>query len=321
MSARPCSPPLFSCSARRLWRGLASCAALTLASPSAHPADAEALDPRRRDGDRAQSSPLWLRLRAGVERSAEPRERLFGAIELGLALDVLGAGRASTLAAAAGEASASSAAPPEDSALQQIRVQLPSPTPAAATPMPRPLELDSALARATLAAATRVWDSAASPAALDSMLSRSHSSASLPEVRLAAGTSRDQSLRLTPTINDPAKFTQDGGRDLWFEARLTWHLEHVLFSHDEIAIERLKAQALESRRLLVRQVLEALLGWQRARRALGSETLPEEERSAAELHELDALLKLDAWTDGWFSRHLERSRRADEPARVRPSLD
>jgi hypothetical protein len=325
MSARPCAPPLYSSSARlpspSRWPGLATWAALTLASASAHAADADALDPRRQDGDRAQSSPLWLRLRAGVERSAEPRERIFGVLELGLALDVLGTGRASALAAAAGEARASIAAPPDDSAHTEAREPPLPPRPARRAALPRPLELDSALARATLAAATRVWDSTSSPAALDSMLSRTHSSASLPEVRLAAGTSRDQSLRLTPTITDPAKFTQDGGRDLWFEARLTWHLEHVLFSHDEIAIERLKAQALESRRLLVRHVLEALLGWQRARQALRSETLAEEERSSAELHELDAVLRLDAWTDGWFSRHLERSRGAADPARLEPSLD
>jgi hypothetical protein len=177
------------------------------------------------------------------------------------------------------------------------------------------------LARATLAAATRVWDASSSPAALDSLLSRSRSSASLPEVRLGAGTSHDQSQRLAPTLTDPAKFTQDGGRDLWLEARLTWHLERVLFSHDEIAIERLKAQALESRRLLQRQVLEALISWQRARQALGSETLTEEERLAAELRELDAVLRLDAWTDGWFSRHLERARGADAPAHPEPSRD
>ena len=31
---------------------------------------------------------------------------------------------------------------------------------------------------------------------------------------------------------------QDGGRDVWFEARLAWRLDSALFSKEEIAIER-----------------------------------------------------------------------------------
>jgi len=242
-------------------------ATLLLASASLRAAPADSIELRRSDSERAPPSPVWLRLRGGYARSGEPRERVFGVLELGLALDVLVAGRASVLAAgdsrgaeragsrreaqeiaASDDAEAAGAAAPPPRASAPFRP----------APLPRSLELSSALARATLAAANHVADAAASPAALDSMLARTHSSASLPEVRLAAGTSRDQSQRLAPTVTDPAKFTQDGGRDLWFEARLTWHLEQVLFSHDEIAIERLKAQALESRRQLVRQVLEAL---------------------------------------------------------------
>jgi len=169
------------------------------------------------------------------------------------------------------------------------------------------------LARATLAAAARVADAAAPPRQLDSMASRTRSAAVLPELRLAAGTSRDQSQKLSPTLADPARFTRDGGRDLWFEARLTWHMDRGLFSQDEIAIERLKAQAIEERQKRSRQVLDALLDWQRARLALSSDLVSEEERAAAALRELDALLRLDAWTDGWFSRRLEL-----EPALERP---
>jgi hypothetical protein len=171
---------------------------------------------------------------------------------------------------------------------------------------PRPsLTLTPALARATLAAAAQVADGSTPPRQLDSMASRTRSAAALPELRLAAGSSRDQSQKLSPTVADPAHFTRDGGRDLWFEARLTWHLERGLFSRDEIAIERLKAQAIEERHKRSRQVLDALLDWQRARLALSSELLSEEERAAAALRELEALLRLDAWTDGWFSRRLE----------------
>jgi hypothetical protein len=184
----------------------------------------------------------------------------------------------------------------------------------AAAPHPRSLfTLTPALARATLAAAARVADGATPPRQLDSMASRTRSAAALPELRLAAGSSRDQSQKLSPTVADPARFTRDGGNDLWFEARLTWHLERGLFSQDEIAIERLKAQALEERQKRGRQVLDALLDWQRARLALSSDLLSEEERAAAALRELEALLRLDAWTDGWFSRRLELEQPRERP--------
>lgn len=250
----------------------------------------------------AAASPLWLRLRSGYARAGEPRERYFGVLELGLALDVLVAGRASAHAAASGAQLAGLAAGELTAGDLPVTDSRPAPPPSAPQ-----VTLNPALARATLLAALKVADAAAPPARLDSLLTRTRSAASLPELRLAAGTSRDQSLRLTPTVTDPAKFTQDGGRDLWFEARLTWHLERAIFSRDEIAIERLKAQALEQRQRLLRQVLDALMVWQRARQAQRSELLGEEEREKAALRELEAVLRLDAWTEGWFSRHLALS--------------
>jgi len=294
-------------------RSTAFCAALigSLCAAPLLAADAESIRP----SDAAPSGPLWLRLRGGLLRGSEPRERAFGVLELGFSLDVLVAGRSAALAA--GEAPEDDD-PPDSPSLSE------PPLPRGHAPLPLPgrrWQLDPALARATLAAASRVADLGAPPAAYDSMLARTRSSAGLPEVRLAAGSSRDQSLRLTPTLTDPGKFTQDGGHDLWFEARLTWRLEHLVFSHDEIAIQRLKAQELESRRRLLRQVLEALVDWQRARLAQRSELLDEEQRHALELRELDALLRLDAWTDGWFSRHLERASESDSLPRLESSRD
>lgn len=275
---------------RRFWRWLVL---LGLLAGGAHASDPATL--ARATVEPSTESPLWLRLRGGYARAGEPRERYFGVLELGLALDVLVAGRPRAQAAASGEALA---ALTSDEALPTPPRRLDSPPPA-----PR-VSLQPALARATLLAALRVADAAAPPQRLDSLLTRTRTAAGLPEVRLAAGTSRDQSLRLTPTVADPAKFTQDGGRDLWFEARLTWHLERAVFSRDEIAIERLKAQSLEQRQRLLRQVLDALMVWQRALQAQRSELLSEDEREKAALRELEATLRLDAWTDGWFSRHL-----------------
>jgi hypothetical protein len=167
--------------------------------------------------------------------------------------------------------------------------------------------LSPALARATVAAALRVRDVATQLRRLEGMAARSRSAASLPEVRLGAGTSRDESLKLSPTQNDPARFTRDGGRDLWLEARLIWRLDGALFSKDEIAVERLKAEQREDRARTTREVLDALLDWQQARFALASERLLPEERDAAWLRELGALARLDILSDGWFSAQLPRA--------------
>jgi hypothetical protein len=166
----------------------------------------------------------------------------------------------------------------------------------------------AALARAAVAEARRIGGGGSELRRLDGMASRSRAAASLPEVRLGAGTSRDESLRLQPTLTDPGRFTRDGGRDLWLEARLTWRLDSAIFASEEIAIMRLHAQRREEAARLAADVLEALVDWQRARLSLASETALPEERDAATVRHFGAVARLDLLTDGWFSRQLERGR-------------
>jgi hypothetical protein len=164
------------------------------------------------------------------------------------------------------------------------------------------------LARAAVAEALRVQGGQAELSRLDGMAARSRAAASLPEVRLGAGTSRDESLRLAPTVADPARFTRDGGRDLWLEARLTWRLDGAIFARDEIAIMRLRAQQREELGRLASEVLEALVAFERARLRLSSELSTPDERDQAWVVQFGALARLDVLTEGWFSRQLERSR-------------
>jgi hypothetical protein len=149
---------------------------------------------------------------------------------------------------------------------------------------------------------------------LDGMASRSRAAASLPEVRLGAGTSRDESLRLQPTLTDPGRFTRDGGRDLWLEARLIWRLDSAIFARDEIAIMRLRAQQREETARLAAEVLEALVDWQRARLSLASDRARPDEQDAAAIRQFGAVARLDRLTDGWFSRQLEHARHPAEPS-------
>jgi hypothetical protein len=264
---------------------------------------------------------LWAAVSGGVAASPGERQRFFGLLELGVGLDVWAA--PSQLAEAPSEteedAPAGLAAPPvrADAAGSAALGQAPAPLaprPAAGGARREDPAVAALLARAAVAEALRVQAGAAELARLDGMAARSRAAASLPEVRVGAGTSRDESLRLNHTLDDPARYTRDGRQDLWFEARLTWRLDGALFTHDEIAIMRLRAQQREEAARLAREVLGALLDWQRARLVLESPLSAPEELDRAIAAQFGAAASLDVLTDGWFSRRLELSRTPLAPA-------
>jgi hypothetical protein len=176
------------------------------------------------------------------------------------------------------------------------------PQPAAPTPQP-PLvvTVTPRFAKAAVAAALRAARSGGSLRRLQSLRSRSRWSALLPELRLRAARSTDQSLRLTPTQDDPYRYTEAGGTDLLFEARLSWQLSKLLFALPEVGVERL-AQARSARqRQLADRVLKVLFEWQRARLKEDNVFLLPEEQSEAAIDALQAEAELFILTDGWFA--------------------
>lgn len=266
------------------------------------------------------ASGLSVGLQGGFSRTGQERQRWFAVLELVIGFDALSGSDSSGVSARGGMSDTPSALAQSPASTGAGHVlEAPSARPHQALPpllarctdaqpcgAPLSWHVSPALARAAVAAALRLLGSGAELRRLEAMATRSRASASLPEVRLGAGTARDESLRLTPTLADPARFTQDGGRDVWFEARLAWRLDGALFSKEEIAIERLKAEHRQERARVTREVLEALLDWQRAGLALRMEHLLPEERDAALVKELGAVARLDIATGGWFSRYLER---------------
>lgn len=300
----------------------------------------------------------WLGVGGGLQSSPGERQRFFALVELALPLDALAGahattaetndaddgadgafptpfggapGNSSAISGSAGAVPAGPGAPSPGDAARPAGTGLPehdtlgdkawphllpgcntarSCDPAALTP----------LARALVAVALRVRGGQAELRRLDGMAARSRAAASLPEVRLGAGTSRDESLRLTPTAADPARFTRDGGRDLWLEARLTWRLDSAIFARDEIAIMRLRAQQRDELARLASEVLEALVAFERSRLRLESDLSTSDERDQARVVQFGALARLDVLTDGWFSRRLERagSRRQEGVGRGAP---
>jgi hypothetical protein len=159
---------------------------------------------------------------------------------------------------------------------------------------------------------------------LGSLSARARSSAVLPELRLRTLRSTGENLRLTPTADNPYGYTQGGTSELLFEARLTWHLDRLLFSDQEVSLERLQNERDAAERKLVEHVLERLALWQRSRVRAADEDSEPEVRQTAELEALGAAVELDVLTDGWFSEAIGESdeapaRGTGEPAK--PEVD
>ena len=199
----------------------------------------------------------------------------------------------------------------------------PAPAPAPALPSAPPAALPSAppaappaaqltprLARGAIRHALREAGYLSMRSRLASLAARARSSAALPEVGLRTLHSSGQTLRLTPTSDDPYRYTQAGTSELALEARLTWHLDRLVFAGEEVPVERLQHQRDAAERHLIDYVLARLLTWQRGRARAADPNLDPDQRQSAELEALGAAVELDVLTGGWFSWAIGES---DEP--------
>lgn len=182
---------------------------------------------------------------------------------------------------------------------------------------PKPL-LTPSLVRATLTRAYRAQGTDEAESRLESLDARSRWSAVLPELRLRAARATDESQRLAPTIDDPYRYTRDGGTDLAFEVRLTWRLSGLLFNAPEVSVERMRSERAQRRAELRREVLKLLFAWQRARLVADDVNALDEERHEAALARLEAELTLNALTGGWFNEQRPQELEAPRPGRRRP---
>jgi len=188
------------------------------------------------------------------------------------------------------------------------------------TPVPAPV-LTPGLARGAVRHALESAGYLQARSRLASLAARSRSSAVLPELGLRTYRSSGQLLRLTPTAYDPYRYTQAGTSELSIEARLTWHLDRLVFADEEVSLERLQIERDAAERRLIDYVLERLSLWQRGRvRAADPNTEPEQ-RDTADLAALAAAVELDVLTDGWFSQAIgesdgPRAAPSGEPSKV-----
>jgi hypothetical protein len=189
-------------------------------------------------------------------------------------------------------------------------------------PTVRPRALDAtalaALARGALAAARRAEHAPERERALDGLASRARLSSLLPEVRVRAARTRDESLRLTPTTDDPYRFTLAGGDAVVLEGAATFRLSRLLFADEELAVERLRLERERNAERRVARVLERVLAWHAALVRLASAG-EEGDRERLSL-ELDAAsVELDVLTNGWFQARVATLGVLSEPA-PRPAV-
>jgi hypothetical protein len=250
------------------------------------PVDAPLLVP---DGGKDAALSLGVRAETG-----DARNELLGFLSLSVPLERLAAPRAAGRSAAAA-----------NSVPDVVETPRESPPPAPPAPprslAPRPFEPSalSALARGALAAARLAERSPERERALDGIASRARLSALLPEVRVRAARTRDESLRLTPTTDDPYRFTLAGGDALVLEGAMTFRLTNLLFADEELAVERLRIERERNAERRVARVLERLLAWHAALVRLETAT-EEDDRARIDLERVAAVVELDVLTDGWF---------------------
>jgi len=142
---------------------------------------------------------------------------------------------------------------------------------------------------------------------LSSLAARARSSAVLPELGVRTLRSSGQLLRLAPTVDDPTRYTQAGTSELTIEARLTWHLDRLVFADEEVSLERLQIERDAAERRLIDYVLERLELWQRGRVRAADPSADPEQRETAQLSAIAAAVELDVLTDGWFSQAIGES--------------
>lgn len=190
----------------------------------------------------------------------------------------------------------------------------PEPAPAESPPLPQPrldqLRALAELSRRATGVALAVVGASAERRRLDGLSARARASALLPELRLRALRTTDQALRGSPTVDDPYRVTQADGAGITLEASATFRLDRLLFSREELVVERLRAQAASERLKLERQVLDALLELYRARELACLEDVTDEARALSRIRAVQLAAELDVLTAGWFAEQAPRFARA-----------
>jgi hypothetical protein len=164
----------------------------------------------------------------------------------------------------------------------------------------------SSLAHACVAAAWRTSGLGTDDARIESIVSRSRTSALLPETRVRAMRLWTDAAHTTTLASQDATTLYDAiGANLVLELRLTWRLDRLVYAGDEPTLERVRLEREEARSRMATRTLEALFAWQRAGVEVSEALAGTHEELAAGLRLAEAAATLDVLTGGWFSEHLD----------------
>jgi hypothetical protein len=188
----------------------------------------------------------------------------------------------------------------------QTSVVPPAPTEPAPEPRPALLSLSqlrafTSLLRQAKGVALGVAGAAIERRRLDAFSARARASAALPELRVRAQRDTDQALRWAPTSDDPYRVTQADGAGTTLEASLTFQLDRLVFSREELQIERLRADAAAERLKLEARVSAAVFGLYRARELSCVPAADDVDRAQHLAELVEHIGSLDDLTSGWFS--------------------
>jgi len=153
---------------------------------------------------------------------------------------------------------------------------------------------------------------------------RSRWSGLSPELRLRGATGIDQTRSVDSAGIVPGEETLRDASDALVEVRLTFHLERLLHSGQEVALERARQDVLadraELRTLVGDELVQYVSATRRLERAAQSSELEDDELEKLRLVAERARLSLYLLTDGWFRGEatLRRYRSASKPRAAEP---
>jgi len=196
------------------------------------------------------------------------------------------------------------ASPPTSVSTPSVPSVVPSPPASVSASIAAPEPPQSATIRQLIVAAWRVAGLDREEVAAD-LASRARTSALVPHLQVRVHRGVNGGSRVYSYDTGDHFSTLDSTQTL-VEARLSWRLDRLVFADEEVSIERLKLDRAELKQKVASRVIDLTLRWQRARRAAAdSDRLPVEREEAA-LVATEALLALDAYTDGAATKLLPR---------------
>ncbi|HEX2734413.1 MAG TPA: hypothetical protein VHM70_22545 [Polyangiaceae bacterium] len=140
------------------------------------------------------------------------------------------------------------------------------------------------------------------------LASRARNSAWLPELKFRAGRNSDQTLRLTPTTDDPDRWALTGGAGLRLEGEVRWQFDRLVFASEEVPLQRLRLVLELQQARRVEQTLDWVFRWQHGVMRSLDVSLEPEARLEGLLRAEQARAALDVLSEGWFSAHVSGRR-------------